>query len=487
MQFSSLEFIFRFLPLFFLCYFVMPQRGRNVVLLFGSLVFYAVGEPVYILIMIASILFNYAAARGISFYQAKCQSLRFCPTELDEERATGRRGVYGWGKRCCLIAAIVVDLSVLFLFKYFDFFAENVNLLLNRDALPMLQLTLPLGISFYTFQMISYVADVYMGNVTSTGSLLEFATYVSMFPQLIAGPIVQFKEVSEQLQKRPLRLRAFEQGLELFCLGLGSKVLLANKISIFWNQVQGIGFASLSTPVAWMGAVAFSFQIYFDFWGYSLMAMGLGAMMGFQIPRNFSVPYMAHSATDFWRRWHITLGRFFREYVYIPLGGNRGGRIRTVLNLFIVWALTGLWHGASWNFVLWGIGFFVLLVLEKNIYGKFLEKHTWIGHLYVWVLVPISWMVFEITDFSQMLIYLQQMFGIHAGPVLVSDAQLLRYVTEYGWLFVLCGLCATWLPVRIYHKLKDSRWLVPICFVIFWLGVYEIRQGANNPFLYFRF
>ena len=463
MLFSSLEFIFRFLPLFFLCYFVMPVRGRNLVLFLGSLVFYAVGEPVYILLMLFSILVNYSAARAI--FAAASE---------------------GW-RRFWLIFALVIDLGALFLFKYFDFFAENMNLLLREEALPLLNLTLPLGISFYTFQMISYVADLYLKKIKSPGTLLEFGTYVCMFPQLIAGPIVQYKEVSEQLRRRTNSLRAVERGLELFCLGLGAKVLLANKISIFWNQVQGIGFSSISTPIAWMGAVAFSFQIYFDFWGYSLMAMGLGQMMGFQIPRNFSVPYMARSATDFWRRWHMTLGRFFREYVYIPLGGNRKGRLRTVANLLIVWALTGLWHGASWNFVLWGIGFFVLLVLEKNIYGDLLERHAWIGHLYLWILVPVSWMVFEITDFSQLLIYLKQMVGIHAAPVLVGNEQLLRYVQEYGWLFAVCALCATWFPVRVYHKLRDSRWLVLICFAIFWFSVYELHRGADNPFLYFRF
>lgn len=482
MQFSSLEFMFRFLPLFFLCYSVMPERGRNVVLLLGSLVFYAVGEPVYICLMVASILFNYGAARGIAFCQAKRKSRE---SRLTKSGVSERRVCIG--ARIWLIAAVAIDLGVLFVFKYFDFFAKNVNLLLHRDALPMLELTLPLGISFYTFQMISYVADLYMGKISSTGTLLEFGTYVSMFPQLIAGPIVQFKEVSQQLRGRSLRLRSFEQGLELFCLGLGSKVLLANKISIFWNQVQGIGFASISTPIAWMGAVAFSFQIYFDFWGYSLMAMGLGCMMGFQIPRNFSVPYMAKNVTEFWRRWHMTLGRFFREYVYIPLGGNRKGKLRTIGNLFVVWALTGLWHGANWNFVLWGVGFFVLLVLEKNFYGAFLEKHVLIGHVYLWLLVPVSWMVFEITDFSQLLIYLKQMIGIHTDTVLVTGAQLLRYVKEYGWLFALCALCATWFPVRLYRKLQGSRLLVLICFLIFWLSAYEIRQGANNPFLYFRF
>ena len=466
MLFSSLEFIFRFLPLFLICYFVMPERGRNMVLFLGSLIFYAIGEPVYVLLMLGSIVVNYFAARRIA-----------------AAKSIGKAG----RQRTWLVIALVFDLGALFLFKYFDFFAENVNLLLHQDLVPLLHLTLPLGISFYTFQMISYVADVSMGNISDPGTFLEFATYLSMFPQLIAGPIVQYKEVSEQLRGRKVTLPMFERGLEIFCLGLGAKVLLANKISIFWNQVQGIGFSSISTPVAWMGAWAFSFQIYFDFWGYSLMAMGLGTMMGFQIPRNFSVPYLSHSATEFWRRWHITLGRFFREYVYIPLGGNRKGRARTVCNIFIVWALTGLWHGASWNFVLWGIGFFVILVAEKNIYGDFLQRHSLFSRLYMWILIPVSWMVFEITDLSQLCIYLSQLIGIHAAPVLVSRDQLVRYIQQYGWLFAVCALCATWLPVRLYRRWKGRWIMVVICMAVFWLSVYEIRQGAANPFLYFRF
>ena len=463
MLFSSLEFIFRFLPLFFLCYFVMPKRGKNGVLFLGSLVFYAIGEPLYILLMLCSILVNYGAARGMA--------------------ASRRQKV----RRFWLIMALLIDLGALFLFKYFDFFAANANALMGRELIPLLGLMLPLGISFYTFQMISYVADLYIVTICSPGTVLEFGTYVSMFPQLIAGPIVQYREVSEQLKERPFTARQIEYGLELFCLGLGAKVLLANKISIFWNQVQGIGFSSISTPVAWMGAAAFSFEIYFDFWGYSLMAMGLGRMMGFSIPRNFSVPYMARSATEFWRRWHITLGRFFREYVYIPLGGNRKGKARTVFNLFLVWAFTGLWHGASWTFVLWGLGFFVMLVLEKNFYGDFLEQHGFLGHLYVWLFIPVSWMVFEITDLSELMIYLKQMVGIHSGEVMVGTEQLVRYVQEYGWLFALCVLCATWFPVRVYRKLQRTWWLVLICLAIFWLCVYELYRGADNPFLYFRF
>ena len=463
MLFSSLEFIFRFLPLFLICYYVMPAGGRNAVLFLGSLIFYAMGEPFYIFLMLSELFINYGAARVLHRSQTN-----------------------GW--RCFwLVTVVVCDLELLFVFKYFDFFAENLNFVLHRDLLPVLELTLPLGISFYTFQMISYVADVYNGTVKETGTFLEFATYVCMFPQLIAGPIVQYKEVAAQLRKRTLRLPAFEHGLELFCLGLGAKVLLANRISIFWNQVRGIGFASISTPVAWMGAAAFSFQIYFDFWGYSLMAMGLGYMMGFQIPRNFQVPYMAKSMTEFWRRWHMTLGRFFREYVYIPLGGNRKGRVRTMCNLFAVWALTGLWHGASWNFVCWGLLFFVLLVLEKNVYGQWLERLPFVGHLYMFLLIPVSWMVFEISDLSQLWIYLKQMVGIHEAEVLVSQAQLLRYLKEYGTLFFTCLLCVTWLPVRLYRKFRESRWTVLACLVIFWMSVYEIQRGAANPFLYFRF
>ncbi len=466
MLFSSIEFIFRFLPIFFVCYFLTPGRWKNVVLLVGSLIFYAIGESLFVLLMLGLIAVNYGAAVGIAHAKKKRQSER---------------------QQFFLVGALVIDLGTLFLFKYFDFFAENVNLLLHHELVPLLGLTLPLGISFYTFQIISYVADVSMGTVEDPGTFLEFATYLSMFPQLIAGPIVQYREVAAQLRKRRVTLPMLEQGLEVFCLGLGAKVLLANKISIFWNQVQGIGFSSISTPIAWMGAFAFSFEIYFDFWGYSLMAMGLGMMMGFRIPRNFTVPYMACSATEFWRRWHITLGRFFREYVYIPLGGNRKGRWRTILNLFIVWALTGLWHGASWNFVLWGLGFFVLLTAEKNLYGEFLDQHTWLGHLYMWIIIPVSWMVFEITDLKQLLIYLGQLVGIHADKVLVGTDQLLRYLQQYGWLFAVCALCATWLPVRLYRRFRRQPLTVLVCLGIFWFSVYEIYQGAANPFLYFRF
>ncbi len=463
MVFSSLAFIFRFMPLFFLCYFLTPKPFRNIVLFLGSIIFYAVGEPVYVLLMLFSILVNFM----------------LCVHMAREKRARQRKWLLG----CILI----LDFGMLFLFKYYDFAAQNVNLLLHREAVPMLNLTLPLGISFYTFQIASYAADIYRRKMKHTGTLLEFATYVSMFPQLIAGPIVQYQEVSSELESRKTTLYSIEKGLEIFCFGLGAKVLLANKIWIFWNQIQGIGYANLSTPAAWMGAVAYSFHIYFDFWGYSLMAIGLGHMLGFHLPRNFESPYMVKSVTEFWRKWHMTLGRFFREYVYIPLGGNRKGNLRMLINMLIVWSLTGLWHGASWNFVLWGLGFFVLLSLEKFIYGKFLENSRIIGHIYIWILIPVTWVVFAIPDLEQLAVYLQQLAGIHRQPVLVSADQLMRYVREYGRLFAACAFFSTGLPKRIYYGIRGGIVVVALALAVFWMSVYELANGINNPFLYFRF
>ena len=463
MVFSSLMFIFRFMPLCFLWYFRTPKRFRNLTLFLGSIIFYAVGEPVYVFLMLFSIFANF-----------------WICVHLARENRQGRR-------RWILIFAMLLDFGMLFLFKYFDFFAQNLNLILQKETVPLLGLTLPLGISFYTFQIVSYVGDIYSGKMKHPGSLLEFATYVCMFPQLIAGPIVQYQEVSNELAARKVTLSEVEHGLEVFCFGLGAKVLLANKISIFWNQVQGIGYANLSTPVAWMGAVAYSFQIYFDFWGYSLMAIGLGHMMGFHLPKNFDSPYMVKSVTQFWRNWHMSLGRFFRQYVYIPLGGNRKGSLRMLLHMLIVWALTGLWHGASWNFVLWGLGFFVLLALEKFIYGRFLENSRILGHIYIWILIPVTWVVFAISDFPQLLIYLQQLAGVHLQPVLVSTDQLHRYIQEYGPLFLICAFCSTKLPEWIYHKIRGGLVIILLACGVFWMSVYELANGANNPFLYFRF
>ena len=343
MLFSSVGFLFRFLPIFIIIYLMFPKY-RNIVLLTGSLIFYGVGEPFFVLLLLLSVLVNYGFTRYMFWEPRYPQSNR-------KKKAARRR------KRA-IILVIALDLSVLFVFKYWDFAAGSINAAAGKGFLPLLSLALPLGISFYTFQMISYQIDCYRGTIETRAGLLSFATYICMFPQLIAGPIVRYGEVAERMEGRRVRIRDLENGLKLFTLGLGLKVLLANQIGTLWNLIMTAGAGRLHPLVAWLGAFAYSFQIYFDFWGYSVMAMGLGKMLGFSIPRNFDHPYTSRSLSEFWRRWHMTLGSWFKEYVYIPLGGSRKGNGRTICNLLVVWALTGLWHGAAWNFVLWGIVFF---------------------------------------------------------------------------------------------------------------------------------
>lgn len=475
MLFSSIVFLFRFLPIFLLIYLLLPEKYRNFVLLSGSLIFYGVGEPYNVLLLIFSILVNYGAGRLI--YHQKMKKKR------DPKAGKG-----------VLILALIYNFGVLFAFKYWDFATENVNALLTDTGweIPALQLALPLGISFYTFQIVSYLLDCYRlnfyrGRIKEEASFVEFAAYVSMFPQLIAGPIVKYEEVEQGLKKHNISSRKIEEGLKLFSIGLGFKVLLANQIGTLWNSIMTAGAGNLSAAAAWMGAFAYSFQIYFDFWGYSLMAQGLGAILGFQLPKNFNNPYISKSLSEFWRRWHMTLGRWFKEYLYIPLGGNRKGFLRTTFNLLIVWFLTGLWHGADWNFALWGLCFFLLLSIEKTGLGKWLEKSKVLGHLYVILLIPVTWVIFAINDMQQLLCYLQNLVGIHAGDVIVGSTHILRYLKEYGVLFICCILFALPYPMRLYRKLKNRWYVILIVVVVFWFSVYEIMIGSDNPFLYFRF
>lgn len=462
MLFSSIEFLFRFLPVFMLIYLLVPGKYRNIVLLTGSLLFYGVGEPYYVLLLIFSILVNYGAGKLI----------------LEKEKKTAKN---------VLILSLIYNFGMLFVFKYWDFAAGIVNSLFAGEKIPVLSLTLPLGISFYTFQIVSWLIDCYRGKLKEKTDFVSFAAYVTMFPQLIAGPIVKYEEVAERMKERKIREKSLENGLKLFSIGLGFKVLLANQIGTLWNTLMSAGAGNLSAAAAWMGAFAYSFQIYFDFWGYSLMAKGLGKMLGFRIPRNFNNPYLSKSISEFWRRWHITLGRWFKEYLYIPLGGNRKGFLRTAFNLFVVWTLTGLWHGASFNFALWGMIFFVLIAIEKKGFGKWLESKKIAGHLYVIVLIPMTWMVFAITDMRQLLNYLQNMIGIHSSGVIVGSEQVLRYLKEYGLLFIICILCSTSYPMELYRKHKQKWYAVAIVAAIFCFSVYEIMAGSNNPFLYFRF
>lgn len=464
MVFSSLEFIFRFLPIFFLAYFATPARYRNCVLVVGSLVFYAVGEPVYVFLMIASILINYFLALRISESPGK------------------RRAVM------LLTLAVGIDLGVLFFFKYLNFFMENICKLVGVDA-PGTDLVLPLGISFYTFQIMSYIIDVYRRKYPACRNVIEVAAYISMFPQLIAGPIVSFDEVRPQLKNRRVRFVDIEWGMMLFVIGLVYKVMLANRIAVLWNDVMVAGVMGIDTAAAWLGAWGYSMQIYFDFFGYSLMAIGLGYMMGFRFPENFANPYCAVSVTEFWRRWHITLGRWFREYVYIPLGGSKKGKARMVLNTFVVWLLTGLWHGAAWNFIIWGMFFFVLIVFEKLFYLDFLKKHRVVGHIYMLLIIPVSWVIFNITDLGALKLYLMRMFGGAAtlGVSLGGADKFLSLLGRYWWLLLICAVCATPLPMKLIRKYRSNVLLKVLLVVLFWLCVYQLSVQKSNPFLYFRF
>lgn len=459
MLFSSNAFIFRFLLLFMIIYFIAQSKYRNGILLAGSLIFYGIGEPKFVWIMLASVMLNYVLSKRI--YQYKGKGL--------------------------LIVTILLNVAVLGWFKYLDFGIENINAILGKSWLTPLEIALPIGISFYTFQILSYQVDCYKGKIKRQVTFIEFATYICMFPQLVAGPIVLFEEVEANLQEREVTVEKIEDGLKWFTFGLGLKVLLANSIYTLWNTILSAGTIGLGASVAWLGAIAYTSQIYFDFWGYSLMALGLGKMLGFTLPENFKQPYISKSIAEFWRRWHITLGRWFREYVYIPLGGNRKGKIRTIVNLFVVWALTGLWHGASWNFVIWGISFFVFIAIEKLFLGKWLERSKVIGHLYVIFLIPISWVVFAISDFTTLKQYLGSMFGHTSGKVLMGMSQFQNYVHTYWWLLLICIIFATPLPYNLFRKQRQKPWMIAILVGIFFLSVYEILKGSSNPFLYFNF
>ena len=346
---------------------------------------------------------------------------------------------------------------------------------------------LPLGISFYTFQIAAYIIDVYRGVIPAERSVILLGTYLTMFPQLVAGPIINYSEVRASLRKRAITLEDFEEGLKLLIMGLGAKVVIADRIGMLWNSIQTIGFSSISTPLAWMGTFAYALELYFDFSGYSLMARGLGRMLGFEIPINFRHPYMSKSVSEFWRRWHITLGKWFREYVYIPLGGNRKGKARTFFNLAVVWALTALWHGAGYNFLIWGGMLMVLMALEKLLLLPLLEKSRVIGHLYVLFVVPLTWMAFAITDVKQIWIYFTRLFPVlgHAGGMNPSD--YVKYLTDYWQLFLVGILFATPIPAALY-KVVGKKWIGSVALaVILTLSIYYLTISTNNPFMYFNF
>ena len=468
MVFSSMIFLCVFLPIVLIVYVVLPKQLRNLWLLLASLFFYAFGEPKYILIMLFSTVFDYCNGRAIAFATEK-----------------GKHDTWG---RVILALSVAGNLAILCFFKYTDFVLETVNRLAGTQF-GLLQLALPIGISFYTFQTMSYTIDVYRGETPAQRNIISFGMYVCLFPQLIAGPIVRYKDVQKEVDTRTNSIDDVLHGLQRFLLGLGKKVLLANQIGALWDSIKVLTGTDLSVALAWLGAVAFTFQIYFDFSGYSDMAIGLGEMFGFHFPENFDHPYESKSITEFWRRWHMTLGTWFREYLYIPLGGNRKGMPRQIINLFAVWFLTGLWHGAGWNFILWGLYYFILLVLEKLVLRRVLEKiPNLLRHLYTLFFVVVGWVIFACDDLGLLGTYLKTMFGI--GAPLGNALALYEWDVQAPFLLILT-VAATTIPVRLAKQLTRESQRASL------LGVYTLMllvlsmaflvSGSYNPFLYFRF
>ncbi len=470
MVFSSIIFLCMFLPVVMAVYFLCPRRFRNFILLVASLFFYAWGEPIYILIMLFSTVFDYCNGRLLDFFDIR-----------------GREGA----RKVVLVVSLVGNLGILGFFKYTDFFIGNINKL-TGSGIELLGLALPIGISFYTFQTLSYTIDVYRRNVKTQKNFIAFATYVSMFPQLIAGPIVRYSDVEHDIFNRKTNLTNIVQGSQRFLLGLGKKVLLANQIGMVWDEISTM--SQLNTSLAWLGAIAFTFQIYFDFSGYSDMAVGLGQIFGFHFPENFRYPYQSKSISEFWRRWHITLSTWFREYLYIPLGGNRKGLPRQIFNLFIVWFLTGFWHGAGWNFIMWGLYFFVILMLEKAFLLKFLEKlPAVIQHIYSVFLIIIGWVIFANTDLTVMSRFFKAMFGFGGE---IAGGMAGYYWRTHAILIVILCLGATQIPKLLWRAglariFKEKKYrMVAVCvlsLVVLFLSFAFLVGDTYNPFLYFRF
>ena len=464
MVFSSLTFLFLFLPAVLACYFVLPGvRARNCVLLLFSLVFYAWGEPVYVLLMLLSILLNYLAGLGMERFPRR--------------------------KKPLLLLALAFNLGAIGYFKYAGFFLASVSSLFAL-RLPALRIALPIGISFYTFQILSYVIDVYRGRTAAQKNLLSLATYITMFPQLVAGPIVRYETVRDELSARKVSLDDFTEGLSRFFFGLGKKVLIANQMARAADAVFDAGVVP-SSAVIWIGALCYAMQIYFDFSGYSDMAIGMGRMFGFHFSENFDHPYIADSVTDFWRRWHISLSSWFREYVYIPLGGNRCSAPRQILNMLTVWLLTGLWHGASWNFVLWGLYYGVLLILEKHALRQVLPRvPKTVRRIVTFLLALIGWVIFRVDDMSVLGRFLSGLFAFDfagTGAYFTANADALSPLILLP-VAILC--CLPW-QNRIGKRFADSgtfRTLRLACALAVWLLSVAMLLGESyNPFIYFRF
>ena len=471
MVFSSLEFLFLFLPITLALYYMVPARLlwlRNIVLLAVSLVFYGWGEPLYVFLMIFTITADYVFGYLIGRYSS------------DRKKA-----------KTVLVLAVILNLGLLGFFKYYDFFVTNLALIPGLGFLKPLKLGLPIGISFYTFQALSYVIDVYRADAVYQKNIISFGAYVTLFPQLVAGPIVRYKDVDDQLNGRVESVPLFASGVRTFTAGLAKKVLFANVAGQLWESFRAAPEGSLSVVGAWVGIIMYTFQIYFDFSGYSDMAIGLGKMLGFRFLENFNYPYIAQSITDFWRRWHMSLSTWFREYVYFPLGGSRCSAFKTYRNLFVVWFLTGFWHGASWNYIFWGLYYFLLLVFEKAFFGKLLDKlPVFVRRIYTMFFVIIGWLLFVSEDIGAGFVYLKNMFGIGAGGF-CGSGDIYDILRNLPFIVILCVACTPY-PKKLFYSKYASRpsirWAASVgCAALILLCTAYLVSSSFNPFLYFRF
>lgn len=464
MVFSSLVFMFAYLPITLLAYYLVPRQGRNIFLFIVNLIFYGWGEPKLVLLMVFNIFFNYLGGWLVDKYRADAKK-----------------------KKLFLILTCVLDIGILAVFKYTGMITETLNMLPFLN-IPELQISLPIGISFYTFQTMSYVIDVYRDDAPVSKNFINFGTYVALFPQLIAGPIVRYRDVAEQLVNRRETLEMFTKGVKLFMVGLAKKVIIANTMGTLTTNI----FATTDengVVGTWVGMIAYTFQIYFDFSGYSDMACGLGNMMGFEFLKNFNYPYIAKSITDFWRRWHISLSTWFKEYVYIPLGGNRKGVKRQILNLLIVWGLTGLWHGAAYNFVLWGLYYGLLLILEKFVLKKFLDRlPSFVQHIYTLFIIIIGWGLFYFTDVGQLGEFMVDLFNFGNG---ICGDQAFNLIMSNLPMLIIAAVASTPLAKMLYTRFEHRRFMwIPetlYCIGVLAVSTASLVNQSYNPFLYFRF
>lgn len=467
MVFSSILFLFIYLPIVLGIYYIVPWKWRNPWLLLSNLVFYAWGEPIYILLMLFSMVFNFFGGKYVCKYR-----------DVDKKKS-----------KAILVVVIIVNLSMLAFFKYYNLFANTLDIIPGLSFIKPLSVALPIGISFYTFQKMSYSIDIYRGDCDAQKSFISFGTFVTLFPQLIAGPIVRYKDIASQLNFRSKSPDQFASGVRRLTIGLAKKVLIANNIGKLWDTYSVMSASDLSLVGSWIGIIAFSLQIYFDFSGYSDMAIGLGRMLGFEFLENFNYPYISKSVTEFWRRWHISLGTWFRDYVYIPLGGNRKGKYRQLLNITIVWALTGFWHGASWTFMLWGLYYAAFLIFEKLYWLKVLEKAPkFVGHVYTILVAVCGWVLFQLASLPDCARYYKAMFGFGKGGFFnsVDGFYFISFAVVFAVAFVACTPLAKNLFGKLPQKVKNIATPVLIVLGLVVCTAYLV-DATYNPFLYFRF